>query len=223
MAVKGGTDMKRFVTFLLALILVACLGITAFADGTVTYDGASRKFIFAPGTEESPTNLFADFNQVMPGDTLTDTITVKNNTSNRVKVKLYIRALGAQEGSEDFLSQLKLTVKQKEETVLFEAPADQTAQLTDWVYLGTLYSGGETTLDIQLDVPITLGDEYQKAVGYFDWQFKVEERPVQPSDPTPDTGDDSNLLLYVGLLVVSLAAIFVLLIATKRKKQTSQD
>lgn len=223
MAVKGGTDMKRFVTFLLALILVACLGITAFADGTVTYDGASRKFIFAPGTEESPTNLFADFNQVMPGDTLTDTITVKNNTSNRVKVKLYIRALGAQEGSEDFLSQLKLTVKQKEETVLFEAPADQTAQLTDWVYLGTLYSGGETTLDIQLDVPITLGDEYQKAVGYFDWQFKVEERPVQPSDPKPDTGDDSNLLLYIGLLVVSLAAMFVLLIATKRRKQTSQD
>lgn len=159
----------------------------------------------------------------MPGDSLTDTITVKNNTSNRVKVKLYIRALGAQEGSEDFLSQLKLTVKQKEETVLFEAPADQTAQLTDWVYLGTLYSGGETTLDIQLDVPITLGDEYQKAVGYLDWQFKVEERPVQPSDPKPDTGDDSNLLLYIGLLVVSLAAIFVLLIATKRRKQTSQD
>ena len=214
--------MKRFAkicTFLIVLVMVFGLCTTAYAAGSVTYDGDANKFIFAPGSSYSPTDLFSDFKSVMPGDTLTEQILIKNDTSNKVKIKVYMRSLGAQENTDDFLSQMNLTVEQKDDSLLFAAPANETAQLTDWVYLGTVYSGGEITLDVTLEVPITMGSDYQNKIGYIDWEFKVEELPVEPTDPKPpQTGDTSNLFLYSGLMIFSLVGLIVLL-ATKRRKQ----
>ena len=212
-------QLAKFCTVLMVMAMVFGLCTTAYAAGSVTYDGDANKFIFAPGTKDSPTSLFEDFQNVMPGDTLTEQILIQNDTSNKVKIKVYMRSLGAQENTNDFLSQMNLTVEQKDDSILFAAPADETAQLTDWVYLGTVYSGGEITLDVTLEVPITMGNDYQNKVGYIDWEFKVEELPIEPSDPEPPkTGDTSNIFLYSGLMIFSLVGLIVLL-ATKRRKQ----
>lgn len=211
-------QIAKLCTFVLLTMLMCALTIPAFAAGTVTYDGDADKFIFAPGGEESPTNLFGDFQNVMPGDTRTEQIVIQNDTSNKVKIKVYLRSQGAQADTEDFLSQLNLTVRQKDDSVLFAAPADETAQLTDWVYLGTVYSGGKITLDVTLEVPITLSDEYQDEVGYVDWEFKIEELPVSPSDPNaPKTGDSNDVFLYFGMLVISVSSLALLLYALKRR------
>lgn len=212
--------MKKLLSSILSLLLVLSLATTAFAAGSVTYEGSSKDFIFAPGSKYSPTDLFSNFKDVMPGDTLTEQIVIKNDTSKKVKIKLYMRSLGAQENTDDFLSQMKLTVEQVGDSVLFAAPADETAQLTGWNYLGTIYSGGEITLNVTLEVPITMGNEFADDIGYIDWQFKVEELPVSPDDPKPPkTGDESNLFLYGGLMMFSLAALFILLLTAKRKKE----
>ena len=211
--------MKKVFSILMSVLIVMGLAVQAYAASSVTYEGDANQFIFAPGSDYSPTDLFSDFKNVMPGDTLTEQILIRNDTSNKVKIKVYMRALGAQENTDAFLSQMNLTVVQKEDSILFAAPADETAQLTDWVYLGTVYSGGEITLDVTLEVPVTMGNDYQNEIGYLDWEFKIEELPIEPSDPKPpQTGDTSNLFLYVGLMVLSFAALMILLIS-KRKKQ----
>ena len=210
--------MKRVITLLMVLLLTVSLTVPYAQASSVTYVGGAEKFVFVPGTEEYPTDLFSGFKDVMPGDTLTQQITVKNDAANKVKIKLYLRSLGAQENTDDFLSQMNLTVEQKDDSVLFAAPANETAQLTDWVYLGTVYSGGEITLDVTLEVPITMGNEFSNLTGYIDWEFKVEELPAEPTDPQPPVTGDTRLFIFGGLLLLSLLAVLLLLLTGKHKK-----
>ena len=211
--------MKRFAkvcTFLMVLVTAFSLCTTAYAAGSVTYENRANEFIFAPGTTHSPTSLFENFQNVMPGDTLTEQILIKNTgRHDHILINVYMRSLGAQENTDDFLSQMKLTVKGKGDSPLYEAPANETAQLTDWVFLGTVKHGGKITLDLTLEVPITRGNDYQNQIGYIDWEFKVEEIPMT----TPATGDSGAIFLYAGLMVISLAALIVLLLCRKRKRK----
>lgn len=219
--------MKKIISILISLLVVTAmtcgLSISAYAAGTVTYSADSSKFIFEPGSSHSPTDLFTEYKGLMPGDSVRQDITVKNDSSYGVKVKLYVRSHGAHEDSVDFLSKLHLTVAKSENNemaYMFDAAADQTGGMTDWVYLGTLYSGGEVNLILNLDIPIELGNEYQDAIGYIDWEFKAEELPIDPDDPKPpQTGDNSNLYFYAMLAGVSGIALVILIL--KRKKDTA--
>ena len=220
--------MKKVITLLVVLILSLSSVLPVYAaDGKVTYDGNAREFIFEPGSEHSLTDLFPNFKGVMPGDTLTQKITVKNDAANNVKVKIYIRSLGAHEDSVEFLSQLGLKVQKSEDNemaYMFDAAANETAQLTDWVYLGTLYSGGEVNLDVILDVPVELDNEFQNKIGYLDWEFMIEEFPVEEGDPKPpQTGDNSNLGLWFAIMICSLFMIIILLVWRKKDKEKVEN
>lgn len=213
--------MKRF--FCIICILLLCFSLPTFAqEGTVTYSGESGEFIFTPGSSHSPTDLFPAFKDVMPGDTLSQKITVKNEASKEVKVKIYLRALGAHEDSQAFLSQLGLKVRTSEDNsmaYMFDSAASETAQLTDWVCLGTLYSGGIVNLDVSLEVPVTLGNEHSGQIGYLDWEFRVEEFLVSPDDPVPPTGDTFNLPLWLAVFGSASLLLIVLFILRKRREE----
>lgn len=160
------------------LMLLSCL-CAAYADtGSVTYDGDAQSFVFLPGSDYSPSDLFPDFKGVMPGDRLTQTLRLRNDSDHRVR--LYLRSLGSESGSEEFLSQMTLTVQAPTST-LFDAPAHETAQLTDWTELGTIAPGGDLELTVTLNVPLTMGNDFRSAIGCLDWQFKAQEL----EDPTP--------------------------------------
>lgn len=182
--------MKKFIKnallLTLALITVSAFSITASAEGKVTYDGDAQKFIFAKGSEYSPTDLFENLKDVMPGDKLTETVTVDNTISEDKYIKVYMRSLGAKENTDAFLKNMNLTVTQREKSELFNASADAKGGLSDWVLLGTLKAGGKIDLDLTLEVSPEMGNEFQNAVGYIDWQFKVEEFDVPQPDPEPE-------------------------------------
>ena len=220
--------MKKIITLLITLALLLFSTVTVFAaDGKVTYSGNAGNFVFEPGSEHSLTDLFPNFKGVMPGDTLTQKITVKNDADNKVKVKIYIRSLGAHEDSVEFLSQLGLKVAKSEENkmaYMFDAAANETAQLTDWVCLGTLYSGGEVNLDVTLTVPVELDNEFQNDVGYLDWEFMVEEFPIEEGDPKPpQTGDNAHMGLWFALMIGSFTMLIILLFWRKKDKENEEN
>lgn len=163
------------------IMLIGCVPLFCFADdANVIYDGNAGNLIFEPGSDQSPTDLFDNFKNVMPGASLTQKITVRNQANDKVKVKIYLRALGsADETFDAFLNQLTLTVREETDVPLFDAPAGKTAGLTDWVLLGTLYAGGTLDLFVTLDVPTTLDNHFQKQLGKLKWQFVAEELQLE--------------------------------------------
>ena len=215
----------------LALVLVLLLGMsaTAFAESKVTYEGGAEKFVFLPGSEYSETDLFENFKGVMPGDVITQEITVQNNYTKAEKVKIYLRAvLHDEEGnplseevakSEDvvsmqaFLSQLTMTVKQGDK-VLFSASPDELGGLKENVLLGTFPGKSYTKLVVELSVPIELGSEYANRVGEVDWVFTAEE-----VTKTIQTGDDSDLILWAALMTLSLVTAAGVILPLKRKNK----
>lgn len=176
---------KQIKTLLCAFLMAAGItligtGISSYAEeASVTYESNAHEYVFMPGTDYSPTDLFPNFKNVMPGDTLTQKILVKNNSSSRKKAKIYLKSLGEIEENE-FLSQMNLNVVQDGAAELFDAPSDQTAGLTEWTLLGTLKPGAEVVLNVELQVPITMDNQFQEKVGKLQWVFKAEEIPYSP-------------------------------------------
>ena len=202
--------MRRFLNLFVTLLVVLALATSAMAASTVTYKNGAENYIDVPGGD-----LFSSFKDVMPGDTLTQQITVKNDTDAAIKVSL--RSLGADKAAKALLSQMTLTVQSKDGAE-FLNDTELLLGADDWKPLGTIPAGkDEVVLDLTLEVPVTLGNEFQDASGTITWEFAVEEIP-EPSGDVP-TGDNSQLLLYVGLLLLSLLALILLL--TQRKKKTT--
>lgn len=220
--------MKKIITLFVVLIVALSSVVPVYAaGGKVTYSGNAGNFVFEPGSEYSLTDLFSNFKGVMPGDILTQQITVKNNADNKVKVKIYIRSQGAHDDSKEFLSRLGLKVAKSEENkmaYMFDAAANETAQLTEWVCLGTLYSGGEVNLDVALTVPVELDNKFQNNIGYLDWEFMIEEFPIEKGDPKPPkTDDNSRIWLWVTLMVCSAGMLIILFIWRKRDKENKEN
>ena len=205
--------MKKILTVLLTFNLLFSVAVPVIAaEGNVTYSGNAGKFIFTPGSEESLTDLFPNFKDVMPGDVLTQDIVVKNNAKKSVKISM--RALGAHEDSKEFLSKLDLYVEKVTDTPLFEASADETAQLTQWREIGVLAPGGEAQLQVGLQVPSDLDNDSKKTSGYLDWEFMVEEI----EDKDPQTGDVARVGFWILGIIISGTAVLVL--AGKRRKSS---
>lgn len=215
----------------LALVLVLLLGMsaTAFAESKVTYEGGAEKFVFLPGSEYTETDLFENFKGVMPGDVITQEITVQNNYTKAEKVKIYLRAVVHDEqgnplseevartedlvSMQDFLSQLTMTVKQGDK-VLFSASPDELDGLKENVLLGTFPGRSKTILTVELSVPIELGNEYANRVGEVDWIFTAEE-----VTKTVQTGDDSDLILWAALMTLSLVTAAGVILSLNRKNK----
>lgn len=65
----------RICTLMVFLALIVNLTMTAYAaEASVTYEGSAQKFIFEPGSDDSPTDLFPGMKDIMPGDSITQKI-----------------------------------------------------------------------------------------------------------------------------------------------------
>ncbi|MBR5502355.1 MAG: Cna B-type domain-containing protein [Oscillospiraceae bacterium] len=188
---------KKLIALLFAAALLLSLSATVFAaDSVVTFKGETEGFVFGPGSGYTDSDLFDGLKNCMPGDTLYETVTVKNEASDSDKITLtlfaeatdltYDEAFEAADGKDqagvsgqrdetaatasDFLSVLQLRVLH-EGNVIYEGSA---ACEGLGVALGDLYTGDSMQLELELTVPAELGNEYANRVGEVKWVFHAE-------------------------------------------------
>lgn len=174
---------------ILALLMTMSMATTAFASSTITFNGFSSGFEFKPGSEYTETDLFDNFKNVMPGDTVTEDITFTNAATDCDFVNLYMRAEAHDEAGNplsekvaeqetvatmtEFLAQLSMKVWNGTD-LIYDASPDELDGLKDNTFLGTFRTGDTTTLKVELTVPIELGNQFANRVGEVDWIFHVE-------------------------------------------------
>ena len=180
---------KTIFSLVLTLLLTVSLATSAFASSSITFKGFSAGFDFQPGSEYTETDLFDGFKNVMPGDTVTDTITFTNEATDCDYVNFYMRAEAHDEAGNplsekvaeketvatmtEFLSKLSMKVWNGTE-LIYDASPDQLDGLKDNTLLGTFRTGDTTTLKVELTVPIELDNRFANRVGEVDWIFHVE-------------------------------------------------
>lgn len=202
---------QKISALLLALLLVASLGVTAFAqDSTITYSGRDS-IAFAPGGAYTATDLFPNFKNVMPGDNAkSQNVTIRNTSGSYIRLYMRAEVHDAEQNPpevqadvatmQEFLSKLTLRIYKGSETVPFySGTPDKTGILSgDGIHLANLESGQSMKLRAELDVPDSLDNRYAQRVGEVDWIFRVEDLGV-PKELTVkkvwrDGGDNSRPL-----------------------------
>lgn len=197
---------KRLGAVLLALvfcgsILGAASAAPGGADSQVTLvenDNGASFTLSGDGND-----LFQNFKGVLPGDTLSQTITVAADRGNDHSFYIYLyarecttvgdaehpAASGASSvvSAADFLDYLNITVDAAGRD-LGDGTHLGTGTGKSGVLLGTFDAGESLALTVDLEVDLQMGNDFQKAAAYIDWVFYAEQAP----DPTPPPYDDDD-------------------------------
>jgi len=209
------SKIMKMAALVLVLLLAAGSAMAAVSDVNFTVQGNEKVFVFTPEN----TDLFRNFKNLLPGDTVDQTITVQNTTPHIVRLWLAADPAVAKD-DQDFLSQMQLTVKAEDSTI-FDATADQQDGLAPTedspygVLLGTFKNRGTVQLTATIKVPDSLGNAYMGKEGIVPWTFTAEEVIIPD---TPDTGDDYVMWAWVAVAAVLMAGI-VLLVIRQRKQE----
>lgn len=210
------SKIMKMAALVLVLLLAAGSAMAAVSDVNFTVQGNEKVFVFTPEN----TDLFRNFKNLLPGDTVDQTITVQNTTPHIVRLWLAADPAVA-EADQDFLSQMQLTVKAEDSTI-FDATADQQDGLAPTedspygVLLGTFKNRGTVQLTATIKVPDSLGNAYMGKEGIVPWTFTAEEVIIPD---TPDTGDDYVLWVWVAVGGVLLISLLWLVLGRKKQKE----
>ncbi|OAT81025.1 hypothetical protein A6P54_13610 [Bacillus sp. MKU004] len=183
--------------------------------------------LFAPGTlqaEEndneqndidisvSPSPVLFNLTNVKPGDSMSRNMTITNKGKKDFQ---YLFTNTFRSGSEKFYNELLLVISKGNES-LVEGKVKDFKKMD----LRTLERGSSETLNITIEVPYELGNEYQGLTTEFQFNFLVEGSdgavsPVGGGRVLPDTGTDYYMYLVLGS-VLFIAGISLYII-TRRK------
>jgi hypothetical protein len=208
--------MKKLTKRLLAigLCIVLVLGVTALAattlrqgrEATIVFDAAAQSFTInnipvsagEAGREEAQyLDLFPEMKNLMPGDTVDQTIRIRVKNAGTDTVKLTLKAesrnddydtlmgyrtesgegvaLSVQLEGSDYADQLAYTGE-------ITGLADSAVDTAEGVYLGAYTDAdSEKTMTVTLDIPLEAGNELQGLTAELGWVIVAEIIPTQTS------------------------------------------
>lgn len=226
---------KKWTVLLLLFLFLALPGAKAVHASSVTYKNQAELFVFVPNSKD----LFENFKGLMPGDTRTQEIFLRNDSSQFVDFFLKINPI--KEEDEALLREMTLVIEE-EGVEIFRESLNERGSFDDYVKVKELLPESEFQWDLTLEVSKDMGNEFMGKEAEVEWVIMIEEieeeeveplpLPEEPEEPElpeeedtddkelPRTGEKSeNYLLYGG----SLMTIGLLYLVVGRKKKSSAE
>ena len=197
--------------------------------------------VFRNGAEKlvaGPDNFFQNMTALMPGDRLTDYVTIKNTSGNTRELRFYTALVNPTQEQLDLLSKLQLRINLGEK-VIYEGDL-KAEPLNKGTSLGRFAPGDEGRMEFTLYMPEELQNVYALREADVRWIFETDPDPVitqgtsgggnyypVTTDYTPKgtspvkTGDPMNpgvyALLFGGAVTAGLAALLI------KRRRTSHE
>ena len=162
----------------------------------------------------SSENFFEGFKTMMPGDELSDDIEI--NSKENCKVYFSSTALKDVEFLEKLDFKVVVTQKGKDNVVYQGKLGDS----LDKILLGEFKKGEKATVTFTVSMPSDLDNEYTLRDGSVKWTFKST---ATKNNGEAQTGDDMQVMLILGLLIVSGVTTIGVVVAKKKKEQKTND
>ena len=210
------------------LLLVSGIELTfAFSSlPAVCYDGKGKELVIQ---NTWGTDLFREFKDLVPGDTVTQSILLQFDNISR-ETNLYLRA-EASDGSE-LPENIMLKVYVADRLI---SVSDLNSQdtLKENTHLYEFTHSEEVEIKAVLEIPSGLGNEIADRKKEIRWIFTVQEEDAQEEDSKPEdtvredtvieavapkTGDNNRLLGWLLLNICSVIGVFLFLFRRKTQK-----
>lgn len=233
-----------------------------FADLDVTYQDAEKPSMITKVSFDNPTDgfsftptdaatytvavqdLFYNFKNLLPGETVSQTIEITNNYSEAAEIFLCANNI-AQSLSPDKVELVNkllreyatIVVTDSTGTVIYNGPVwgnldtegTNPDTMFDNISLGKFTAGEMKGLNVQLQIDPDMGNEYAGLLGLVRWVWSANgiEEPFTPTPtptPTPPkTGDNNSLVIFASMMAASGAALVIILVTGKKKKKAVQE
>ena len=167
----------------------------------------------AEGLVHTGEDFFSNWEDQMPGDTVTDTAEIANGMN--LPVKMYFSA--ASDGDTELLDKLHLKITNGD-SVVFD---DVLSKTLDKTLLKEYAAGESTEFKYELSVPAELTNSSALKDFQSIWTFECEEIPQEKPKPqklVPDV-KTSDMIQYGAAFVVSIVVVGGLIVISKKRKK----
>ena len=143
---------------------------------TIKYENDSNKDI------KVADDFFEKLSGLMPGDKKKQEIQIKNTNENKAKYELSLETEELTDKQQDLLSKLSLKITNNKGATIYEGSLINAKGLL----LGEYDSNEEDTLNIEINVPSNLGNEYATLKPIMTWKFTANY------EDNSDNGNNNN-------------------------------
>lgn len=184
------------------------------ANITINYENGTGSDI------ETSNNFFENITNIMPGDSYSSRIKLKNTNKKNAKYYLKLNLEGLTGNEIGLLEQIDLTITNKNGEIIYNGKLKNVEN----ILLGKYNIGDEDEFSLKMLVPKELENKYAGMHAKLNWVFSADydkdntkDNNSSNSKTNPQTGDKINMAITI-FLISSMGLVIVMLLDYKEKR-----
>ncbi|MBQ3558816.1 MAG: hypothetical protein IJA07_04800 [Agathobacter sp.] len=187
---------------ILEIVVLRLLGIVIqvyAASYEVTYQGGE----FFVSSEE----LLENNSEMMPGDTQSQTITVKNESDKTVKI--YLQPSVSMQSKESLLEVLQINILTQERHFLWTSKSISKGSVNEKIEIAEFEPRSSRDITIETNLSTEANNACRDAMAEMEYIFLAEELEKSEDVWVPDTGDNTKIESYLNFIVFGVLIILL--------------